>query len=51
MEEYELHDDSIEIKEVSSDRAWVDAALRNFVAGKSFKLPPKSVDLINEFLE
>ena len=48
--EYELHNNSIEIKKVSSDRAWINAVLSNFVAGKSFKLPQKSVDFINEFL-
>ena len=50
VEEYELHNDSIEIKKVSSDRAWVHAALSNFIAGKSFPLPPKSMDFINDFL-
>ena len=50
VEEYDLQGDSITIKKISSDRAWVNAALGNFVAGKSFTLPPKSVDFINDFL-
>jgi hypothetical protein len=50
VENYELHNDRIEIKKVSSDRAWVNAALKKFVAGKSFTLPSGSIDFINDFL-
>ena len=50
VEEYELQEESITIKKISSDRTWVNTALSNFVAGKSFALPPKSIDFINDFL-
>ncbi len=54
VDEYELIKDEgsskIIIKDAGSGREWIDAALRNFVVGKSFKLPEKSIDYINEFL-
>jgi hypothetical protein len=40
----------VTVKSVSSDRKWIDAALQNFVVGKSFKLPGKVADFADDFL-
>ena len=35
---------SVVIKEASSDKAWLDAVLKNFVVGRPFAIPSKTVD-------
>jgi DNA-binding protein YbaB len=40
----------IKILEASSDRLWLNASLKNFVIGKSFNVPDKAIQYIEEFL-
>ena len=41
---------SLRILKASSDRLWLDAALRNFVVGKDFNIPEKASDYMEDFL-
>ncbi len=40
----------LHVIEASSDRLWIDAALRNFVIGKDFNVPDKAADYMEDFL-
>jgi hypothetical protein len=54
IEEYELKQDSgkskITVKSANAERAWLNAALQNFVVGKSFKVPKNIEDYVNDLL-
>ena len=41
---------SVLVKDASSDKAWVDAVLKNFVIGKSFDVPADKIDFLDNFL-
>jgi hypothetical protein len=50
IDEYELDNAEITIKSANAERAWLNAALQNFVVGKSFKVPKNIKDYVNDFL-
>lgn len=41
---------SVLVKDASSDKAWLNAVLKNFVIGKSFDVPADKIDFIDDFL-
>ena len=50
VEEYELTNSQITIKSANAERDWINAALQKVVVGKSFKVPKKVEDYVNDFL-
>ena len=55
VDEYEIvRNDAetlIRVASASSDRPWLDAALRNFVVDRNFRVPEKTVGYLEDFLE
>jgi hypothetical protein len=41
---------SVIVKDAGSDKAWLNAVLKNFVIGQAFDVPTKGIDFLNDFL-
>ncbi len=42
---------TIKILDANSNKAWVNAIIKNFVYGKEFPMPAKAMDFIDDFLD
>ena len=47
----EVSTSEIKILSANSDKEWINAVINNFIVGKSFPIPEKYLNLIEEFLK